>query len=178
MYQEEIAKLTAAHLHYHLPSLVAIIQSRYPDAVKIQLPKSVETSNLVGGVYNATPDKMPAYALDIITKSFGGADDKGLWIYNYEGHIAGVISSNSESSANLIIKRHEQTVEGFVKGHEFMHSHESVINNDFKITGLGFVGAAFSGAELINAKDREIWIAGFRIDLLWVVSEDGPHQHA
>lgn len=178
MYQEEIAKLTAKHLKAHIGDYLEILQKRYPDAVKLQIPKAIETDNLVGGVYNTTPENMPAYAVDIISKSFSENTDN-LWLYNYEGHIAGVVTGNGEVAVNALVKRHEQATEMFVKQHEFMHVYGSQMGNDFKIHGLGFSGAAFSGAELVSERqDREVWIAGFRIDLLWIASEDGPGQHA
>lgn len=178
MFQEEVADLTATHLRSHLEGYRTILQARYTDAAKLQLPKTVETNNLVGGVYNATTDRMPAYAVDIISKAFHSQSDEGLWLYSYDGHIAGVVSGGSEFAVNKLIKRHEQMVEMFVKDHEFMHSQESAISNDFRLRELGFSGAAFSGAELTEERDdRQVWMAGFRIDLLWVVSERGPYQH-
>ena len=178
MYQEEVADLTAAHLREHLGALLDSTQLIYNDKVVLQNPKVIETANLVGGVYNADPNEMPAYAIDIISKSFAGDATEGLWIYAYVGHIAGVLSGGSEASVNAAIKRHEQATERFVKSHNHMHSLQSQKGNDFKIIELGFSGAAFSGAEQVNAQnDRELWIAGFRIDLVWVVSEDGPGDY-
>lgn len=178
MYQEEVAKLTATHLREHINDYLDELQRRYPDSVKMQYPKSVETDNLVGGVYNAKTDAMPAYAVDIISKAFAGQNNDGLWLYSYEGHVAGVVSGGDEAAVNALIKRHEQAAEMFVKRHEFMHQTESELENDFRLHELGFVGAAFSGAEEVSDRqDRQVWIAGFRIDLIWVVSEDGPSQH-
>lgn len=178
MYQEEIANLTADHLRTHLTAYLAEVQARYNDAVKMQFPKSIQTDNLVGGVYNAAVGNMPAYAIDVITKAFAGENINSLWLYNYEGHIAGIVSAQGEVAANKLAKRHEQVVETFVKQHEFMHQTQSALGNDFRLQGLGFAGAGFSGAEMIDEEnDRQTWIAGFRVDLLWVVSENGPGQH-
>jgi hypothetical protein len=178
MYQEEVADLTAAHLREHIGALLDAVQSIYNDKVVLQNPKTIETANLVGGVYNADPNEMPAYAIDIIEKKFAGDAQAGLWLYIYNGHIAGVLSGSSESAVNAAIKRHEQAAERFVKSHSHIHSLTSLLGNDFRIVELGFAGAAFSGAEQINAQqDRELWIAGFRIDLQWVVSEDGPGDY-
>jgi len=178
MYQEEVANLTADHLREHIGVLLDETQAIYNDKVVLQNPKAIETANLVGGVYNADPTAMPAYAVDIIDKTFAGDASAGLWLYIYGGHIAGVLSGASESSVNAAIKRHEQAVERFVKSHNHLHSLASALGNDFRIVELGFVGSAFSGAEQINAKDdRELWIAGFRIDLNWVLSEDGPGDY-
>jgi len=178
MYQEEVADLTAVHLRSHIGALLSSVSTIYADKVKLQKPKSIETANLVGGVYNANPDEMPAYAVDIISKAFSGVSPEGLWLYSYDGHIAGVISGGSEATVNAMIKRHEQAVEMFVKSHQHLHQTGSTLGNDFKIIELGFSGAAFSGAEQVNAaNDRELWIAGFRIDLVWIVSEDGPGDY-
>jgi hypothetical protein len=60
-----------------------------------------------------------------------------------------------------------------------MHKTGSSFGDDFRIHELGFAGAAFSGAELVDEEEgREFWMAGFRIDLVWVVSESGPYYHA
>lgn len=182
MFQEEVANLTAIHFRSHFDGYRDIIQARYPDAVKLQLPKKVETDNLVGGVYNAKVSEMPAYAVDIIDKAFAGNTDESLWLYQYQGHIAGVVSGSGEQSVNRLVKRHEQIAEMFVREHEFLHARESAFiddPNDFSIREMGFAGAAFSGAELIGEEqNRQTWIAGFRIDLVWIVSESGPYQHA
>jgi hypothetical protein len=179
MFQEEIAALTATHLRGHLNTYLDYVESLYSDGIKLQYPKSIETENLVGGVYNTKVTDMPAYAIDIISKGFSEFTEN-LYLYNYEGHIAGVMTAQDEQAANRICKRHEQATEMFVKDHEFLHELTSTKTppNDFKMQGMGFVGAAFSGAEMVaEQENRQTWIAGFRIDLLWVVSEGGPHQH-
>lgn len=179
MYQEEVANLTAEHLRTHIGAYLDYLQNTiYPDAINLQGPKSVETDNLVGGVYNATPNEMPAYAVDIVSKAFDGVDADALWIYSYDGHIAGVVSGASEVTVNQLVKRHEQAVERFVREHEFMHVIQSQLGNDFSIREFGFSGAAFSGAELVTERnERQVWIAGFRVDTVWKVSESGPGQH-
>jgi hypothetical protein len=179
MYHEEIGIITTEHLRSHIGDYLTELEARYGDGVKLQLPKAIEHANLVGGVYNAELTGMPAYAVDVTEKSFSQVSNNGLWEYNYNGHIAGIITANSESSANAIVKRHEQAVEIFVKRHQFMHQQEAqVVGNDFSIVELGFVDAAFSGAEEVQAATKMVWVAGFRITLLWILSEDGPFQHA
>jgi len=179
MYQEEIGIYTTEHLREHIGGYLQELQTRYADGVKLTIPKRIEHANLVGGVYNAALDQMPAYAVDVTDKAFSQITDSGLWEFVYNGHFAGIISANDESSANTIIKRHEQACEMFVKQHQFMHRHEaSVIGNDFSLMELGFVDAAFSGAEEVQDGTRVVWIAGFRITLVWITSEEGPTQHA
>jgi len=177
MYAEEVAILTAKHLREHIQDYLDYVQQLHHDSVKIQMPKSIETDNLVGGVYNTKLDAMPAYAVDIISKAFTERLED-LWLYSYDGHIAGVVSGQDEVAVNRLIKRHEAAAEMFVKRHEFMHQVQSELGADFSIRQLGFTGAAYSGAELVEERDnRQVWMAGFRIDLIWIVSEDGPHQH-
>lgn len=178
MYTEELGIITTEHLRSHLPAYLAELEARYADGVKLQLPKSIEHANLVGGVYNAELNAMPALAVDIVDKVFSGVSDLGMWEYAYNGHIAGIITANSESSANTIVKRYEQAVEMFVKRHQFMHHTEAqVAGNDFSLIELGFVDAAFSGAESVQDGTRYVWVAGFRSKLVWVTSEDGSSQH-
>lgn len=181
MYQEEAADLTAGHLREHLQAYLIQVSRIYADQTVLAFPRTIETNNLVGGVYNTSTDKMPAYAIDLISKQFDGQSNEGLWLYNYEGHIAGVVSGNDEAQVNKMVKRHEQATEMFVKDHVHLHQMSHVLpGNDFTIMGLGFVGAAFSGAEQVDEtnEDNQIWIAGFRIDLLWILSETGPGDHA
>lgn len=177
MFQEEVADLTAKHLRTHIEAYLQEVSDVYSDKIKLQMPKAIETANLVGGVYNTTRNKMPAYAVDIIEKADAGQTTEGLWLRNYTGHIAGIVSAESESNANALVKRHEQAVELFVNRHQFMHQMASVLGQDFTIIELLFVGAGFSGAEQVEEGNREGWIAGFRIELIWVVSEPGPDQH-
>jgi len=179
MYTEEIGIITVEHLRLHIAGYLADLEIRYGDGVKLQPPKAIEHANLVGGVYNTDYKGMPAYAVDITDKAFGQLTAESLWEYNYNGHIAGIINANSEASANTIIKRHEQAVEMFVNQHRYMHQVEAQITgNDFSITQLGFVDAAFSGAEAVQDATKTTWVAGFRITLVWITSEGGPDQHA
>lgn len=178
MYQEEVAKITTEHLRLHIVSYLDELEARYGDGIKLQNPKSIEYANLVGGVYNAELTAMPAYAVDIVDKVFNGLTDSALWEYAYNGHLAGIINASSEAAANTIVKRHEQAVEMFVKRHENLHSTQAqVTGNDFSLTGFGFVDAAFSAAEAVQDGTKVVWVAGFRVTMVWIVSEDGPYQH-
>lgn len=185
MFQEEIGDLTAKHLRTHINAYLAAVQTLHADQVKLQNPKAIETANLVGGVYNTATDRMPALAVDVLNKAYAG-NPENLWLYNYEGHIAGVISALDEVTANLIIKRYEEAVETFIREHANCHfdpdttgPFTSQLGSDFSIMELQFAGAAFSGAEeLETVNDNTIWIAGFRIDLNWILSEAGPSNHA
>jgi len=184
MYHEEIGKITSEHLRSHIGSYLNELEIRYADGVKLTLPKSIEYANLVGGVYNAELNAMPAYAVDVTDKQFSGISDAGLWEYLYNGHIAAIISGGSEVAVNTIVKRHEQACEMFVKRHQFMHklqdqTQAQVAGNDFSIMEMGFVDAAFSGAEEVPQGDNKyVWVAGFRITLVWILSEEGSNDHA
>jgi len=184
MFQEEIANLTADHLRSHLEAYLTAVQTLHADQIKLQIPKSIETANLVGGVYNTTTTKMPAYAVDVLDKAFT-PNSEDLWLYTYDGHIAAVFSGLDEEAVNIICKRNEEATERWVRDHLNCHFGEvgspfaSTTQSDFKIIEMSFLGAAFSGAEeLETINDRTIWIAGFRIDLNWILSEAGPGNHA
>lgn len=181
MYQEEIGKITSEHLRSHIAAYLAELEARYADGVKLVLPKTIEYANLVGGVYNAPLNAMPAYAVDITDKQFSQITDAGLWEYLYNGHIACILQGGSEGAVNTLVKRHEQACEMFVKRHAFMHQTQAqVTDNDFSIRELGFIDAAFSGAEEVPSEpdgSKYVWVAGFRISLIWILSEEGPSQH-
>lgn len=179
MFQEEIGVITTEHLRSHIGGYLAELEARYADGVKLILPKTIEHANLVGGVYNAELNAMPAYAVDVVDKQFSGITDAGLWEYVYNGHIAAIISGGSEAAVNTQVKRHEQACETFVRRHQFMHQVQGqVTGNEFSMRELGFADAAFSGAEQVQDGQRYLWVAGFRITLVWVLSEEGPSDHA
>lgn len=180
MYHEEIGYITGEHLRSHIKEYLQELEARYGDGVKLALPKAIESTKPVGGVFNTSLAQMPAYAIEVGGKTLSAVSNNGLWEYAYDGYITGIVTGNSEDAVNKLVNRHEQAVEMFIKRHAFLHNiGAQVAGNEFTIVELGFRDADFSGGEMVREKagGREAWIAGFRNTLVWVVSEDGPGQH-
>jgi hypothetical protein len=180
MYQEEIADITAAHLREHIKPYLTAVNETYIDRIKMIMPKAIETNNLVGGVYNTDPKGMPAIAIDIIGKQANQDSIDNLWMFDYNGHFAGVVTGSDEAQVNKLCKRYEQACEMFIQDHLFFHQQQNELSgNAFTLLRLLFNNMGMSGAELIdtNTEGEQVWIAGFRIDLTWTTSEQGPGQH-
>lgn len=175
MWSEELGEITANHLRTHIAAYLADIESDYSDGVKLVQPRAIETANLVGGVYSVDIEKLPAYAVDVMSKSFVASRDDG-WLYQYDGHIAMITSAQSEGAANRISKRHLRAVEKFVREHQFLH--QQVINDECAIHEFGFAGSALSGAAKVDEENnRQLWVAGARVDVIWVTRESGFFDH-
>lgn len=176
MFQEDLAAYTADHLREHIRTYIEAVNDRYT-AIDREVVRSkiyIETASLAGGVMSVDLEKLPAYAIDCLDKQAIDVSED-LYTYQYNGHIAGVVIATSQNSADHLVKRHESAVELFVRQHELLHQRSS---DYFKILRFFFIGSAFSGAELEGETKRtQNWIAGFRVDVGWITSEDGPVQH-
>jgi len=177
MFQEQIAKLTADHLRTHIGAYLAAISAEYTakEGVTLTVPKSIEYSSLVGGMMTEFDKILPQYGVDVLSKVIG-EDIENLFTYNYLGQINGLVSATSRDAVDKLCTRHARAVEQFIKQHQFMHNEN---NTNYRILGVGFAGLEFSGAENLGTyNDREVWIAGFSIDIIWATSEDSAMQHA
>ena len=175
MWYEEIADATASHLSTHIQQYLLDVEAKHSDGLGLIQPRTIETANLVGGVYSAELDSLPAYAVDVMNREVVPSMDDA-WLYQYSGHIAMIIIAPSEAAANRICKRHLHAVELFVNEHQFMH--ELVINDECSIHEFGFAGSALSGAAPVTVNEKEAWVAGARVDVVWVTRETGLSQHA
>jgi hypothetical protein len=60
----------------------------------------------------------------------------------------------------------------------YIHDTDANVSQYFSLLDFAFVSGNFSGALLERSDDdKEIWLAGFIINVVWVTSEDGPRQH-
>lgn len=178
MWQEEIADYTASHLRSHIGAYLEAIEAEKGDNIKLRVPQGVETENLVGGVYSVDTKKLPAYAVDVMNKHYVGGGGDDAYLYSYEGHIAIIVSAASEAAANVTVKRHARAVERFVREHQFLHVTEVVVGQ-CSIHEFGFADMALSGAAKIEETSKNIvWVAGARVDVVWVTRETGFGQHA
>jgi hypothetical protein len=175
MFQRDLAKLTADHLRAHVNDYLATVNARYDKPVGLFVPKRIEPASMAGGVFAAPADQLPFYGVDCITKQYGQRTDN-VWCWQYNGHIAGLISANNRENADAIVKGHEAAVEAFVMDHQYLHQPQGF---EFSILEFGLLSVTFSGAEpQFIEEDKEIWIAGFEITTFWDTSEAGPGQHA
>ena len=177
MYFEAIAELTCTHLRSHVEDYLEAISARYmgKDRVPLIVPKSIDATSVVGGMWTEFDNILPQYGVDVLGRSFSGVADN-LFEYEYPGQINGMVHAMDEQTVDRICKRHCEAVERFIKEHQLMHQHT---NDQFSIIELGHSETTLSGAEQINGEDNKtIWIAGFSVNVIWLVSEDGPSQHA
>jgi len=173
MFQEKIAKITADHLRTHIAAYLDEVNSQFEDndIVKLVVPKKIEVAGQVGGVVNELPENLPHYAVDCLTKSFGGVRED-LWTYSYDGHFAGMVSATNQSAVDKLTKRHAAAIEKFVRQHFHLHAYT---DDDFTLLQMVFLASDFSGAEPVGeVNGRELWLGAFRLDVTWGTSEDGP----
>jgi hypothetical protein len=175
MFQKDIAKITADHLRTHIKVYLDQVNAAYDKLVTLEVPQTIDVASMAGGVMAVRLDKLPAYGVDCIGKAVAVTTDD-LIEYQYDGHIAGTIVASDRDTADDLVKRHERAVETFIRDHQFLHQPQ---NLGFTLREMGFLSANFSGALLENVDDtKEIWLAGFVINLGWITSEDGPRQHS
>lgn len=179
MFQEDLAKITADHLRTHIAGYLATVAARYDDSVTLVNPKEIVVASAVGGLIQEFDSILPKYAVDVFGKTYAATgEDLNSW--EYSGQVSGLISANSQDTADRIIKRHSAAVETFILNHEGLHQAvDSSWNDDFIILSFGFSGLDLSGAEYAgDVNGREIWIAGFSFDCLWMTGEIEGRQHA
>lgn len=175
MFHEQIAKQTADHLRTHIEGYLDEVNAWFPDdQIQLTVPKSIDVSSVVGGLFASFNEILPQYGIDISNKVFV-PEGENLWTYQYTGQINGMLHGNSEQFVSKAIARHAAAVELFIKRHSVMHELET---DQFTIVEMVWVDMIFSGAEdLGEVEGQQTWLAGFSIDLGWITSEQGPGQH-
>ena len=176
MFQEDIAQLTADHLRTHIRGYLDTVNASYAPTKKITLvmPKDIIVASQIGGLIVEANEVLPQYGIDILGKQIGGTFED-LILYSYNGQINGLVNSTSQQGADTLVKRHARAVEHFVRDHKFLHFEN---NDNFRIMEVQWLGMEVSGAEPIGlGPDRELWVAGFSHDVVWVTSEDDMAQH-
>lgn len=175
MFQEDLARTTADHLRGHIADYLAWVTDRFPDdQVKLVVPKSIEVASAVGGLWQEFDRILPMYGIDIWGKTFSVTVDN-LNTWEYVGQISGLLSSNSRTGTDKLVRRHAAAVERFFQQHARMHESYT---DDFKLLSLVFIDTEFSGAEYLGElNNREYWIGGFSFDCIWTTSEDPETQH-
>lgn len=179
MFQEDLAKITADHLRTHVAGYLASVAARYSDVVPLVNPTEIIVASAVGGMIQEFDQILPKYAVDVFGKQFAESGED-LFTWQYSGQISGLISANSQDSADKLVKRHAASVEAFIMDHLHLHqTSSSPWVDNFYIVSFGFSNSDYSGAEFAGTvNDREIWIAGFSYDCIWLVSEHDSTQHA
>ena len=174
MFQKQLATITRDDLRLHIEGYIGEVNDWYDTPISNVLPKRIELASMAGGVFAAPEDQLPYYGVDCITKQIAQRPDN-LFCYEYNGHIAGLVSAGSRDGVDDLVKLHSAAVELFVRNHALLHQ---FVNPNFSILEFGFLANTFSGAEPRFIEDnRELWIAGFEVTTFWHTSEDGPRQH-
>jgi hypothetical protein len=180
MYQEDVSKITADHLRSHIKAYLDEVSARYSGNKKLPLvvPKTIESASAVGGTMTEFNQILPAYGIDILNVSVS-EDNSNLWSHQYDGQINGLVSGSSQSTVDGLIKRHAAAVEHFVRQHLLLHDgHPSALSNDFRILNFLAGNLEFSGAEDLGETDGQtLWLGAFSLNVIWLVSENGPDDH-
>lgn len=175
MFQEDIADWTATHLRTHIEAYLDEVNGRFSIPATLVLPKSIESTSVVGGLISSYNEILPQYGIDCADKEFSEAIGD-LYTYQYTGQINGMLHGTSRQAVDTAIKRHGAAVELFIKRHQFLHEY---VTDDFSFLELAMGTVSFSGAEDLGVVDgRQLWLAAFSIDVAWFTSEAGPGQHA
>lgn len=178
MFHEDIAQITADHLREHIAVLLDGINARYPEATNLVVPKSVEVTSVVGGLFTQYDKILPQYGIDILTKELAPTSES-VYTYLYSGQINGMVHGRSQDAVDKMTHRHGAAVEQFVREHLTLHQvPEPFSTKEFTILEFDFAGIEWSGAEdLGEVEGVQIWLGAFSLNTLWLVSEEGPGQH-
>lgn len=175
MYDEFISKYTADHLRTHINAYLSTVNNSLPTQIKLATPKSIESASVVGGLFTTFDEILPQYGIDIMGKTFI-PEGRDLYTFEYLGQINGLVHAGSQQEVDKQVKRHSAAVELFVRNHQFLHQY--VETNYFQLLEFTFLTVEWSGGEELPEVDgRSQWMAGFSMNVAWLLSEEGPGQH-
>lgn len=175
MYGEILATQTAHHLREHIEAYLEEVETYYNDNIRLAVPKAINLSSVVGGLFTEFDSILPQYSIDVLGKTVV-PEGVSLFTWEYQGQINGMVHANSDQTVTKMCSRHATAVEMFIRNHELLHQFP---RDEFKTIGFGFTTIEFSGAEdLGEVEGVPLWMAGFSINISWFTSEDGPFQHA
>lgn len=178
MYYEELERWTREELAGHLTALLAAEQSQHTDSLPLTFPAQIDTSSVVGGVIDATPNTLPQYAIDCESKELAAAGEDG-WFYDYSGHITVMVWANRADRADALCKRHVKVIEQWINSH--LNPSHSVAGK-YYLHEMRYSSTIFAGAIPLEQSTKENtdsitdWISGAEINLVWRVAENGPYQ--
>lgn len=181
MFYEAIAQKTADHFRDHIEDYLETISDGFTgsDQITMVVPK-INSATLVGGVMQADVEDLPLLGIDCVDKS-DIPSNESLWLYGYQGAIAGLVSASSADEVDRLAKRYAAAVEKFVKEHAFLADHTTgrpMGTNDFTLREFTYFGTSFSGAILVELEEQNpLWLDGFTCNVSWVTSEDQYKQH-
>lgn len=177
MFHEDIGNTTAEHLRTHIEDYLDLINSRYTDKATLVVPKSIDVTSVVGGLFTEYNSILPQYGIDILNKE-QSPDADNLWTYIYTGQINGMVHGTSDEAVDKMVHRHGAAAEYFVRQHLTLHETPGLTSKDYTIIQFLFSNIEWSGAEDVGEVDgRQTWLGAFSLNCLWEVSEEGPDQH-
>jgi hypothetical protein len=179
VFYEPIAKITREHIRLHLPAYLTKVNTFHDRALKLDLPQRFDISTIVGGTVGVSRKTLPAFAITAFERVFSNSDED-VWTYVYPGQISGMVASTeSAEMAESLARRYAGAMEMFINDHRerpvLTGFDQSALA--FRFKGLGYTRTEFFGAANVEEEKLNVWIDGFRIDLLWELIEAGPGQH-
>lgn len=179
MYYEQIAKITREHIRAHLPAYLAQVNALYDRPIKLDLPQRFDIATLVGGSVGVSRKTLPAFAITAFERAFSNSDED-VWSYLYSGQISGMVAStDSAETVESIARRYAGALEMFINDHRErpVLADWDPTDYPFRFKGLGYSRTEFFGAAVVEEGSVNLWIDGFRVDILWELIEAGPGQH-
>lgn len=168
MYERQLAIITKEHLMTHLATYLELFGG-------VAMPKRVEISSVIGGVIK--PATLPIYALDCLTKQLSETNED-LNTFIYSGQITGLVGGRTPEIVDDQIKDHKAACEHFVTEHLSIATPSPDLEN-FLILAFAFASSDTTGALQVDVDPKTpFWVAGFDIQISWLVSEKAARQHA
>jgi hypothetical protein len=179
-----VGSITRDHIREHLPTYLEQASALQDMAIRLPLPKSFEVASFVGGVAGVKDrNDFPALSIDAYSKT-ASSTNEDFYIYRYDGQITGMVASDNPETVEQLAKGYETALEMFIRDHVYepVSASFNKASIPFKLLEFGYVRSEFFGAATVEpeqekGRNRRMWIDGFRIELAWLVSEDGAGQH-
>ena len=178
MYHEEVEKWTRDELLSHLKTMLLDEQANHADTLLLAMPKSVDTSSVIGGVMRAARDTLPQYAIDVTSKvatQTPGIDEN---TFTYYGAITILVGADRAPVVDALIKRHATVIQRWINGHLHPFPNGDEVNTNYWIMEMLFSQAIFSGAMPMENSNQDsspsYWVAGVEIGLQWTLAESAP----
>ena len=169
MFLYPIALATSEHLRQHLQAYLAEFSTLY--GIGLFLPTKIMVSSELGGVEGE--NALPVYAVDAYTKTFSEQDEYDLNTWVYQGQITGLLGATTPDEVNKLVKGHSAACEKFAKEHKNI----SISGAGYNVMEMTYTIVETSGGQQVDNDGTEYWLAAFKVDLFWNVSEDGNYQH-
>lgn len=179
-----IATVTRDHLRDHLEGYLAAAGAEL--GIPVPPPVRLDVASFVGGVVGLdphNPKNFPSLALNANTRLHSPSDEN-FYSYRYDGQIAGVVLANDAATAESLATAYVSALEAFIGDHVYRPAPDNYNFSSlpFMFIEFGFIRSEFFGVTAVEpegekGKNVRRWYEPFRIEVAWLISEDGMGQH-